>query len=219
VAEHEAALTLLLSIAPETVREAAWPTAQALLKRHIEDKARIAQGQGLRAALARLEKESESQKTLLRLRDELAQASGQHIASQDELEIFLEAQRTRQEELSEQQAEANQRRASLEHQGTQLGRDIAELTKLAPRWLKSFENSSNCASRVAWPWPPPKNSLPACRACSTRSGSSSRRATAFRARNRRWSCKFAPAAGCRRGGSSSCPHRRAGGGRAALGRL
>lgn len=139
VAEHEAALALLLSIAPETVREAAWPTAQALLKRHIEDKARIAQGQGLRAALARLEKESESQKSLFKLRDELQQASGQLIASSDELEIFLEAQRTRQEELSEQQAEVNQRRASLEHQGTQLGRDIAELTKLAPRWLKSFE--------------------------------------------------------------------------------
>ena len=73
------------------------------------------------------------------MRDELQQASGQLIASQDELEIFLEAQRTRQDELAEQQAEVNQRRASLEHQGTQLGRDIAELTKLAPRWLKSFE--------------------------------------------------------------------------------
>ncbi len=45
---------------PETVREAAWPTAQALLKRHIEDKARIAQGQGLRAALARLEKRAKA---------------------------------------------------------------------------------------------------------------------------------------------------------------
>ncbi|UNP90047.1 chromosome partition protein MukB [Aeromonas encheleia] len=139
VAEHQAALTLLLSIAPETAREAAWPTAQALLKRHIEDKARIAQGQGLRAALARLEKESESQKALFKLRDELAQASGQQIASGDELEIFLEAQRTRQEELADQQSDLSQRRASLEHQGVQLGRDIGELTKLAPRWLKSFE--------------------------------------------------------------------------------
>jgi chromosome partition protein MukB len=64
VAEHEAALTLLLSIAPETVREAAWPTAQALLKRHIEDKARIAQGQGLRAALARLEKRAKASSAL-----------------------------------------------------------------------------------------------------------------------------------------------------------
>ena len=82
VAEHQAALALLLSIAPETAREAAWPTAQALLKRHIEDKARITQGQGLRAALARLEKESESQKsTAASLRDELQQASGQQIAS------------------------------------------------------------------------------------------------------------------------------------------
>jgi chromosome partition protein MukB len=128
VAEHQAALTLLLSIAPETARDAAWPTAQAQLKRHIEDKARVNQGQGLRAALARLEKESDSQQALLRLRDELAEASGQLIASQDELE-----------ELADQQAEVNQRRASLEHQGAQLGRDIAELTKLAPRWLKSFE--------------------------------------------------------------------------------
>ncbi|MGL5598542.1 MAG: chromosome partition protein MukB, partial [Aeromonas sp.] len=139
VAEHQAALALLLSIAPDTARDAAWPTAQALLKRQIEDKARIAQGQGIRSALARLEKEHESQQTLFAIRDELQAASGQSIASRDELTLFLEAQRTGQEAISEQQSELNQRRTSLEHQSTQLGHEIDELIQLAPRWLKSFE--------------------------------------------------------------------------------
>ena len=68
------------------MREAAWPGA-ALLKTPYRGQGPHCPGAGLPPPLARLEKEK-SQKTLLRLRDELAQASGQHIASSDELEIF-----------------------------------------------------------------------------------------------------------------------------------
>ena len=100
MAEHEAALTLLLSIAPETVREAAWPTAQALLKRHIEDKARIAQGRVCAPRWLASRKRAKARRRSCGCETSWPQASGQHIASQDELEIFLEAQRTCQEELS-----------------------------------------------------------------------------------------------------------------------
>ncbi|SIQ19415.1 bacterial condensin subunit MukB [Aeromonas sp. RU39B] len=138
VNDYEQALALLLTVAPGTERSAAFSVAQQLGRRLIEERALLSQGEDLRAALTRLEKEQAGREQLTKLAAQLAE-SGARVADSEELELLLEGLRTRREELDEEAEGIAQRRSHSRHQSEQLERDIKELTTLAPRWLQASD--------------------------------------------------------------------------------
>ncbi|ALP39679.1 chromosome partition protein MukB [Aeromonas schubertii] len=136
--DYEQALELLLGVAPDTERGDAYAVAQQLGRRLIEERALLAQGEGLRAAFARLEKEVAGAGQLGKLVAQLAE-SGARVEDGDELALLLEGLRARREELDDEAEGIAQRRSERRHQSEQLERDIKALTALAPRWLQASD--------------------------------------------------------------------------------